>query len=642
MPDQNSPSQKGRMFEKTLDSLLPHDELHVEPDWAGTIRNLMALAKRANKNFDYDRAINYLDNLEEVWDSKGLPEFSLDLRFELHREKGRAFAAKGKLEKAIAEYQKILTYCRDSSHLPVKSETFTQIGQLLAKQGDHDRALGYVQRAIGAYRRMKDTKGICKALRNLGVIYVELGEFEEAELNYQEAIELARNLDDDILYADMINNLGAIMNMKGNWKKAIEYYTESLKIYESNNQIRKSAYTKNNMGITLAEQGINDEAFEYFQQAYQIAISIKDESLTLIVDINLGDLFIKRNGMANAKIHIGRAEKYFREANIVNGHLVEVKRIAGKIAWHEKKYDQALSCFNESLRISREAGTRFLEAEVLLERGTLLRRMKRNFEALNDLEASYHIYASVKADGKRDQTERVIRSIEKLYLEIFDSMAKEVEAKDHYTKGHSDRVASLALLLGKELGIKINMLKTIVAAGLLHDIGKIEIEDGILKKAGRLSNDEFQHIKKHPEIGVELLRGKELPWDIKPIILHHHEKIDGTGYPMGLKGEDIPLEAKIICIADVFDALTSDRVYRKAYDVDQALVIMKKDSGSAFDPVIYDVFEELILSGKANMVINSRTGDQEMYSIWSQCKMEDTGKIDISQMQDTPASTTPA
>ena len=182
----------------------PRGRAAAGEDWAKTIDNLMSLAHQAAASFEFDRAIDYLESVEAIWESKGLPEFSLDLRFDLHREKGKAYASQGKLEQAIQEYQKVLSYCRDSRHLEVKSETFTQIGQLLGKQGDYDRALGYLQRAIGAYRRLDDTTGTCKALRNLGVIYVELGEFEEATITFEEAIALAEQFEDRLLYADQI------------------------------------------------------------------------------------------------------------------------------------------------------------------------------------------------------------------------------------------------------------------------------------------------------------------------------------------------------------------------------------------------------------------------------------------------------
>jgi putative nucleotidyltransferase with HDIG domain len=480
-----------------------------------------------------------------------------------------------------------------------------------------------ISSGIGAYRRLNDKKGICKTLRNLGVVYVELGEFEEAELNYSEAIEVAEEIDDRMVYADLVNNLGTIMNMKGNQKRALDLYKQSLEIYETNNEIRKSAYTTNNMAITLAEQGMNEEAFKYFKNAYRISLRMKDESLTLIVDINLADIYLKRGELADAKHHCQKAHQYLIDSNLNNGHLVEVTKIAGKIAHHEKDFETAQSCLTEALKYSREISARYLEAEVLLERGTLYREMDKHFDALADLEASYHIYTNLKAEGKKEKTEEVMNSIEELYIQIFESIAKQVEQKDSYTKGHSDRVASLALLLAKELGLRLNTRKTIVAAALLHDIGKIKIDDKIIKKAGKLTADEFQIIKKHPELGVELLRGKEFPWDIKPLVLHHHERINGSGYPFGLKGEDIPMGARIICVADVFDALTSNRVYRSAFDTEKALSIMLEESGSTFDPVILKCFIEMISQGKADSVVNAGTSDDEMYSIWAQCMLEE-------------------
>lgn len=591
----------------------------ADTDWSKTIDNLMSLARQAIESFEFVRAIDYLCSVEDIWDSKGIPEYSLDLRFDLHREKGKAFASQGKLEDAIEEYQKILSYCRDSSHLHVKSETFTQIGQLLGKQGDYDRALGYLQRAIGAYRRLDDTAGTCKALRNLGVIYVELGEFEEAEVTLEEAISLARTLGESILQADLVNNLGAIQNMRGNWRRALLLYHESLNTYAEFKEIRKSAYTKNNLAITLLEQGLNDEAFDYFRQAYEIATQIKDASLTVIVDINLADLYLKKGFPADAARHCAKAQEHLEQSGVVNGHLVEVRKIAGKIAAERNDTDTALRCFNEALDMSREIGSRFLEADVMLERGLLHRAANRPYDALNDLEGSYHLYATLKATGRREQTELAISSIELLYLEIFNAMAIEVDQKDPYTKGHSDRVASLTLLLGRELGLRSSILKTLVAGALLHDIGKIRIDDAVLKKSGRLTEEEFQQIKQHPSLGLNLLEGREFPWNIRPIVLHHHEKVDGSGYPLGLRGENIPLGARIVGIADVFDALTSDRVYRGAYTPEQALDIMQKDSGTAFDPMLLKHFVEMIHQGIADPVINSRTGEKELYSIWSRC-----------------------
>jgi HD-GYP domain-containing protein (c-di-GMP phosphodiesterase class II) len=180
------------------------------------------------------------------------------------------------------------------------------------------------------------------------------------------------------------------------------------------------------------------------------------------------------------------------------------------------------------------------------------------------------------------------------------------------------------------------MLKTIVAGALLHDIGKIKVSDAVLKKSGRLTEEEFRQIQRHPEFGLELIDGKEFPWDIKPLILHHHEKVDGAGYPLGLKGEDIPVGARIIGIADVFDALTSDRVYRAAYTPEKALGIMEQDAGTAFDPVLLARFAEMIRRGAADLVINSRTDQDAMYSIWSQCMEATTGDSETNRAAPRP------
>jgi putative nucleotidyltransferase with HDIG domain len=602
-----------------------------EPDWQLACAHLMVMAEEANKAFQFDKAIRYLDLLEQIRSAGIVTSFSREIEIKLHQERGRAYSFLGKLDEAISEFKKILSFGKGDLKGEIRSDAFTQIGQILAKQGDHEKALGYLQRAISSYRRGHDKIGLCKALRNLGVVYVELGDFDEAEVSYTEAIAIATTTEDRVLYADLINNLGAIMNMKGHWDRALELYKESLQIYKESKEIRKEAYAKNNIGITLTERENDTEAFQYFMQAFEIASKINDRSLRLIVDLNLADLFLKRGSLTNAREHSLQAEKYFSDLKLVNVHLVETKKLIGKIASAESHFDIAEKVFDEALSISREIGSKFHEAEVLLERGKLLSSSKKHFEALTDLENSYQIFRKIKADGRKAQTEKVINSIEHLYLEIFNSIGKQVDQKDSYTKGHSDRVASIALLLAKEIGLNTHMLKTVVAAGLLHDIGKIKISDSILNKPGRLTDEEFAEIKKHPEYGLEMLHGKEFPWDIKPLILHHHERIDGSGYPKKIKGEDIPLGARILCVADVFEALTSNRTYRAAYNTREALKIMKEESGTTFDPVLLKCFLKLVKRGDIDYIVNARTRHDEMYLIWSQCMGDGDKKPDLER-----------
>lgn len=217
-----------------------------------------------------------------------------------------------------------------------------------------------------------------------------------------------------------------------------------------------------------------------------------------------------------------------------------------------------------------------------------------HFDTHGELEFSNHIYFWTKAETWRKHSEEIIYCIEESYLDISNSKGNTLHFMDMWINSHSGRVASLALLLAKEIGLDTYMLRTIATASLLHDLGKARIDENVLKKKGHLTNEEFAQIKLHPELGVELQPVKESPWNIEPIILYHHEKMNGTGYPMGLRGEEIPLGGRIVSIADVFDALTSDRAYRKANDPKEALEIMGEAMKGSFDCSLFKCFINMI------------------------------------------------
>ncbi len=169
------------------------------------------------------------------------------------------------------------------------------------------------------------------------------------------------------------------------------------------------------------------------------------------------------------------------------------------------------------------------------------------------------------------------------FFETVRSLSNALEAKDTYTRGHSDRVAQYSVGIGKQLGLQSEQLNGLEVAAGLHDIGKIAITERIIGKNGRLTQEEFRQIRKHPELGVEILRPIRLLKPILPFILHHHERYNGRGYPAGLKGKEIPLEARIINLADAFDAMTTQRSYNKPVSVIDGLARCKKEAGVSFD-----------------------------------------------------------
>jgi len=175
-------------------------------------------------------------------------------------------------------------------------------------------------------------------------------------------------------------------------------------------------------------------------------------------------------------------------------------------------------------------------------------------------------------------------------LNIIYALAATVDAKDHYTYGHSKKVSEYAVAIAKELGLSQERIASIRAAGLLHDIGKIGIPDSILKKEGTLTEEEWEQVKTHPQDGVEILSHVINLVNCLPAILHHHEHYDGKGYPFGLKGEDIPLEARILAIGDTYDAITSLRPYHERLSPQQALNELRRYAGTQFDPELVDAF----------------------------------------------------
>lgn len=184
--------------------------------------------------------------------------------------------------------------------------------------------------------------------------------------------------------------------------------------------------------------------------------------------------------------------------------------------------------------------------------------------------------------------------LKKAYLDIVQTIRATVEAKDSYTRGHSDRVSAYSVLLGKYLHLNADEQEILKIGGLFHDVGKIGIPDTILLKNGKLTDEEYNEIKKHPQIGANILGESELFKNIIPFVKYHHERYDGRGYPEGLIGDNIPYVARIAAVADSFDAMSSRRVYRDSLPKEIVREEIVKNLGTQFDPEIGSTFLDII------------------------------------------------
>lgn len=189
---------------------------------------------------------------------------------------------------------------------------------------------------------------------------------------------------------------------------------------------------------------------------------------------------------------------------------------------------------------------------------------------------------------------KLYQNIRDNYLKTISGFALAVEAKDKYTHGHSENVMKYTVILAKHLGLSGMEIEHIKYAGLLHDIGKIGIEEAILNKPGKLTFEEFEQIKKHPELGCRILANVPFFEALVPLIRHHHEFYNGLGYPDGISGDKIPYGARILSVADAFEAMTSDRPYRRAMSYEKAFDILMKERSKQFDPVVAEAFIQVL------------------------------------------------
>ncbi len=226
---------------------------------------------------------------------------------------------------------------------------------------------------------------------------------------------------------------------------------------------------------------------------------------------------------------------------------------------------------------------------------------------------SYRLYLGRLEDGKQHAEETAA-----LHLRTIESLAMAIEAKDHTTRDHLQRVQVYAVGIGKELNLSEIELQAVRAASVLHDIGKIAVPEHIICKPGKLTPAEFEKMKIHPVVGAEILARAQFPYPVVPIVRSHHEKWDGSGYPDGLKGYEIPIGARILSAVDCLDALASDRQYRRALPLGKAMEMVAEQAGRAFDPQVVEILQKRYVE----LEQLARSSPAETFSLSTDIKIE--------------------
>ncbi len=320
---------------------------------------------------------------------------------------------------------------------------------------------------------------------------------------------------------------------------------------------------------------------ERLAEALESLIRIDGLSLKL-VGVTEELLLVKRGEEFKREIIYGSrimTPSGFAQSALINGTPLLIEDIAAESRFTFPTYVKREG-FNALVAVPLVSGTRQI--------GLVTIYLRRSGKISSNVLAIISIVASVTAAAVENS--QLLRQLEKNYFSTVEALAAAIEVKDPYTRGHSKRVTQFAIALAERFGVSGSEMRTLQYGAALHDIGKIGISGKILNKPGKLSDKEFEVIKEHPIIGERIISRVDFLESARSIVRNHHERFDGTGYPDGLRDEEIPFLARIVSVVDFFDALTSDRPYRKAYSFEQALLLIREGIGREFDPMIAKEF----------------------------------------------------
>lgn len=469
-----------------------------------------------------------------------------------------------------------------------------RIARSYIHDGIYDAALDCLAAAQHLSRAQGDTAGVAHAVNQMATANLQRGDLDAAEALYNKAQALAETANDAPLEAMVAQNLGIIAKMRGNLDAALGHYQQSLATYREGGMTEYVGPVLNNMAMVHMTLQHWPEAERCYAEAFDHANRSGDSAAGRMIDVNRVEMWILRGDIPKAA---SLAEKALRSATVSGDHrakdemakhLGTIARIRGNFPESERRLDAAMDGAMKRQDL-------LLAAETAREQAELYELMGKNPETLRALGLSHRLFTKLKAARNLADIASRVERLETRFFDIVHRWAQNIESKDPYTRGHCERVAEYACALAREIGLEDLTMFWFRIGALLHDVGKIEVPTEILTKNGPLTSEERAIMERHAAAGAEMLRDIEFPWDVLPMVRSHHERWDGKGYPDQLAGENIPLVARVLCIADVYDALASDRPYRAAFPRDEALAIMQKDVGKAFDPALFDRFLNVIM-----------------------------------------------
>jgi putative nucleotidyltransferase with HDIG domain len=472
-------------------------------------------------------------------------------------------------------------------HASTRLAVLRWLGRAYMEQGNRGAALDVLEAAVASADILGSPPAVAQALNVVGIVYQTSGDLDQAALIYEAARDKAESAGDGALIAMLDQNLGTVALTRGDLRAALEAFRLSHLGYQALGMRDHEAQVLNNIGLAYMELGELADAEAAYADAMRAFEEEGDRARQLDLAVNKVQLYIAGRRFDEAASQC--QELLAVKTDDVPSWRGEVFRHVGVIARERAQFVEAAEYLDKANRHAVDTGDLFLKADVAEQLAELYWAQKRHREMLQSLNDAHAVYSQIKAQRRLAQIEKRNDALESRFLEMASQWGDSIESKDRYTQGHCQRVAFFACVLADSAGFNARSLFWFRIGALLHDIGKIIVPTEVLNKPGKLTDEEWAIMKRHPEAGLELVADIDFPGDIRSIIRNHHERWDGKGYPDGLAGEAIPLAARILCVADVYDALTTTRSYRPGLTHARAAEIMRSSDGQ-FDPDLLEMF----------------------------------------------------
>jgi len=502
----------------------------------------------------------------------------------LHEARARERAAR--IPEAVASYEAAIAAAELAEEQAVLAEALRRLAVVRHHRGESAEARELCRRSHAVARRAGNGVLAGEALNTLGGIDLETDAVAQARQHFLRALELGGQSRE--LRARVEQNLGVLANIQGDVDEALARYGRSLEAYRASNDEHGCAIAYHNLGMASADRQQFDEAERFFRQSYEIAERAGDAYLQGLCLGNRAKVHLARGQDDDARFDAEAALAVFDQLGVESAKA-DAYRVLGMVYRETGRPALAEARFRSAIELAVSAGAALNEAEASRELALLYQAMGRNQDALALLNAAHRLFGRLDARANLVHVDGKMAELEATYLAVAREWGQSIESADPYTFGHCERVARHAVAVARALGMDEHAQTTVRIGAYLHDLGKVRVPHEILSKPGPLTRDEFEVVQMHPIWGIELLAGVEFPWDIKSVIRWHHERYDGTGYPDRLRGDEIPLSAQVVGIADMYDALTTTRPYRLAFSHAAALTTIKRASG-LWSGAVYTAF----------------------------------------------------